>query len=72
MCRFKLFTALLICGLTAAAEISIEADNVNYAGENQFVRASGNVIVVNGNIKLRANATTVNLEQKQLSDCCSI
>ncbi|MDR1113705.1 MAG: hypothetical protein LBL50_01270, partial [Candidatus Margulisbacteria bacterium] len=67
MCRSRLFTALLLCGLIAAAEISIEADNINYAGENEFVRASGNVIIVNGSVQLQANSTTVNLTQKQVS-----
>ncbi|MDR1453087.1 MAG: hypothetical protein LBJ25_03825 [Candidatus Margulisbacteria bacterium] len=67
MNRFKLCTVLLFCGLAAAAEISIEADNVNYAGENQFVHASGNVIIINGSTQLQANTATVNLEQKRLS-----
>jgi lipopolysaccharide assembly outer membrane protein LptD (OstA) len=66
MRRFKLFAALLLCGLAAAAEVSIEADNVNYTGENQFVRASGNVVIVNGDVHLQADSTTVNLAQKQL------
>ena len=70
---------LLICCLSAediaavpTGEITektffIEADYVNYVGENQFVRASGNVLVIQGDVNLRTNTATVNFEEKNLS-----
>ncbi|GBR77403.1 hypothetical protein RDn1_062 [Candidatus Termititenax dinenymphae] len=51
---------------TTNRTISIEADFVNYASENKFVQASGNVIVVRGDTTLRAVSTTVNLDQKEI------
>ncbi|GBR72390.1 lipopolysaccharide assembly outer membrane protein LptD [Candidatus Termititenax spirochaetophilus] len=80
MRRYSLIFVLLLLSLavgeekipTVSAEnlskstISIEADYVNYAGENQYVKASGNVVVVRGNSKYNANSTTVNFEQKNM------
>jgi len=47
--------------------LSIEADFVNYVGENQYVKASGNVIVVRGEVNLQANDTIVNFREKKVS-----
>ena len=47
--------------------LSVEADFVNYVGENQYVKASGNVVVIYGDVNLKANTTTVNFRDKEVS-----
>lgn len=46
---------------------SIEADYVNYIDENEFVKASGNVLVVQGDVRLHTETATVNFHDKELS-----
>ncbi|MDR1997613.1 MAG: hypothetical protein LBQ83_04760 [Candidatus Margulisbacteria bacterium] len=45
---------------------SVEADYINYLGENHYVKTSGNVVVINGDVRLRANSATVNFHSQQL------
>ncbi len=46
--------------------LSIEADFVNYAEKNDYVQASGNVLMVYKDYRLTANVTTVNMKTEQL------
>lgn len=45
---------------------TIEADYVNYTEQNNYVRASGNVVVVYNDTQLMAEKTTINMQDEQV------
>lgn len=66
--RTAVLTTLVVAVSYAepTASFTIEADYVNYTGQNNYVRASGNVVVVYKDTLLTAATTTINMQDEQL------